>query len=519
MSNLSIKGAQSGYETILTPEALAFVEAVAERFGGRRDALLSARREAQERIDGGELPGFLPETADIRKADWQVEDAPAALQDRRVEITAPAERKKIILALNSAAKVYMADFEDSLAPTWGNLMGGQLALYEATRGKCEMSDAARGKSYALNPDHLCQLIVRPRGWHLPEKHVLLNGAPIAGAFLDFGLFFFHNAKTLAEKGRGPFFYLPKTESWKEAELWNDIMDFGEATLGLPANCAKATLLIETLPAVFQMDEILHAMKSRLVGLNCGRWDYIFSYIKTLRARANRMLPERNLVTMAQPLMRAYSLELIKTCHRRNAHAMGGMSAFIPIRGDEAANNAAMQKVREDKQREAESGHDGTWVAHPDLIPVAEEIFNQRLANNAHQKTVAPAVAHKAEDFLTPPPGGVSAAGYDNNIQVGLRYIAAWLGGDGAVPIFNLMEDAATAEIARAQLWQWMRYPTKLNGGGETTREFFNERLRANVEGIRGEGAAINDKLPQAAELLSDLAQAPVMADFLTLQAY
>ena len=353
-----------GDETILSHEALSFLEDIVARFSATRDSLLDARKERQRRIDDGETPCPLSDTADIRNGDWQVAPPPAVLRDRRVEITAPAERKMAILALNSAARVYMADFEDSLSPTWNNLISGQRALYDIARQNAELKDEARGKEYRLNPDHNCVLIVRPRGWHLPEKHVLYEGRPISGALFDFALFFFHNAKVLAQRERGPFFYLPKMEHWREAALWDDILSHAEKAMGLPVGTTKTTALIETLPAVFQMHEILHATKGRMVGLNCGRWDYIFSYIKTLRMHGDRVLPERKIVTMRQHLMNAYSTELVKTCHQRNAHAMGGMSAFIPIKSDPVANDKAFEKVREDKILEAGNGHDGTWVAHP-----------------------------------------------------------------------------------------------------------------------------------------------------------
>ena len=515
-SKLTVKADAERYQDILTPEALAFVEELLQNFGERRDALLAARREVQERIDGGDLPNFLSDTADIRNGDWQVADAPAVLADRRVEITAPAEGKKAILALNSSAKVYMADFEDSLSPTWDNLMGGQQAMREVARGKSEIEDKARGKSYRLEPEHQCILFIRPRGWHLPDKNVHYNGAPVSGSLLDFGLFFFHNAKVLAERGRGPFFYLPKVEHWREAELWDDVISFAEQKIGIPAGTTKTTLLIETLPAVFQMHEILHAMKTRLVGLNCGRWDYIFSYIKTLRAHPDRILPERSGVGMDKPMLAAYAQELIKTCHRRNAHAMGGMSAFIPIKGDAAANEAALEKVRQDKQREAGYGHDGTWVAHPDLISVAMQVFDKDMPQ-ANQKNLMPDVTFKAADFLLPPAGNASAEGFDNNIQVALRYLVAWLGGSGAVPIYNLMEDAATAEIARSQLWQWLRYPTVLTGGIEVSPAYFSGRLQAISEEVKVENDAGHTAC--ATELLDEIVRSSVLDDFLTLKAY
>ncbi len=503
---------------LLSPECLQFVGGLARRFGGEVADVLGARLDAATKRDGGELPGFLAESADIRKEDWTVAPPPAFLQDRRVEITAPAERKKAIIALNSEAKVYMADFEDSLTPTWANIMRGQLAMRDAASGECILQDDKRGKTYQLNPDHQCVLIVRPRGWHLTEKHALLDGAPIAGGLWDFGVFFFHNAKTLMARGRAPCFYLPKTEHWREAALWDKIMAFAEQQLGIPPNTAKATLLIETLPAVFQMHEILHAMRGRLVGLNCGRWDYIFSYIKTLRGFGDRVLPERNAVSMAQPFLAAYSRELVEVCHRRGAHAMGGMSAFIPIRGDAEANAKALEKVREDKRRELQNGHDGTWVAHPDLIGIAREVFDEAMPE-ANQKHKRANKTHDAAQLLQVPKGDISAAGVDNNIHCALHYIAAWLGGSGAVPIFNLMEDAATAEIARTQLWQWRTYGAGIVGGGILTAELFEERLRLilpQVNAAVGEETAMHT--PAAVDLLRDLVLAKTPPDFLTLPA-
>lgn len=505
-------------DDILSLSALAFIEKIATRFSARRDALLQDRLSVAEKNDNGVLPDFLPESEEIRLSDWRVAEAPADLQDRRVEITAPAERKKAILALNSSAKVYMADFEDSMSPTAQNLMGGQKALFDAVRGDCALTQG--GKHYTLNPRHECVLFVRPRGWHLLEKHVLLNGAPIAGAFFDFGLFFFHNAKILAKRGRAAYFYLPKTEHWREAELWNDVMAFAEETLGLPKNSSKATLLIETLPTIFQMHEILYAMRERLVGLNCGRWDYIFSYIKTLRAYPDRVLPERNQVGMGKPFLRAYALELIETCHRRGAHAMGGMAAFLPIRNDVAANDAALAKIRADKRRESQAGHDGSWVAHPDLIPLAAEIYNTEMPA-ANQKNKRLNITHDAVQLLALPSGDVSAAGFDNNVQTSLLYIANWLNGKGAVPISNMMEDAATAEIARSQLWQWRRYSTPLTGGGKADVGLFREKLKAATTDIANKlkGDRPAGKLQTAADLLEELVCDDTLKDFLTLPAY
>lgn len=503
---------------LLSAECLRFVGALASRFGGEVADVLAARADAAMRRDDGQLPDFLAESADIRNDDWVVAPPPPFLEDRRVEITAPAERKKAIIALNSEAKVYMADFEDSLTPTWENIMRGQLAMRDAASGDCILRDDKRDKTYQLNPYHQCVLIVRPRGWHLVEKHALLDGAPIAGGLFDFGVFFFHNAKTLLARGRAPCFYLPKTEHWREAALWDKIMAFAEQQLGIAPNTAKATLLIETLPAVFQMHEILHSMRGRLVGLNCGRWDYIFSYIKTLRGFGDRVLPERNAISMSQPFLAAYSRELVEVCHRRGAHAMGGMSAFIPIRGDADANAKAVQKVRDDKRLELQNGHDGTWVAHPDLISVAREVFDESMpqANQKHKRTNQ---THDATQLLQVPKGDITAAGVDNNIHCALHYIAAWLGGSGAVPIFNLMEDAATAEIARTQLWQWRTYGAGISGGGLMTADLFEERLKLilpQVNAAIGEEVAIHT--PAAAGLLRDLVMAKTPPDFLTLPA-
>ena len=518
-ATLTIKGGTPPEtEGLLTPECLEFVGALAAKFGGEVDSLLGARLEAAAKRDAGELPGFDSATADIREGEWQVAPPPPFLQDRRVEITAPAARKQAIIALNSEAKVYMADFEDSLAPTWANIMHGQHALFDAMRGECELKDEARGKSYALNPNHECVLIVRPRGWHLREKHVLQNGAPIAGALWDFGVFFFHNAKVMVERGRAPCFYLPKTEHWREAALWDKVMAFAEDKLGLPQNTAKATLLIETLPAVFQMHEILHAMRGRLTGLNCGRWDYIFSYIKSLRAHKDRVVPERTMVTMSQPFLLAYSRELVEVCHRRGAHAMGGMSAFIPIRGDETANAQALEKVRADKRLELQNGHDGTWVAHPDLIAVARELFDEAMPA-ADQKSKRHPTPHTAAQLLETPPGEITPTGVDNNIHVALHYIAAWLNGSGAVPIFNLMEDAATAEIARTQLWQWRTYGAQTSAGEKITAQLFEERMSALLPKVRESvGEDVATHLDSASGLLRDLVMAQTPPEFLTLSA-
>ncbi|HWU52211.1 MAG TPA: malate synthase A, partial [Tahibacter sp.] len=431
-----------GYEQILTPAALRFLAALHRRFDARRRELLQARAVRQARFDAGELPDFLAETRTIRDSDWTVAPIPVALIDRRVEITGPVERKMIINALNSGAKVFMADFEDSSAPTWDVMLDGQINLRDAVAGTIEFR-APDGREYRLKPD-TAVLVVRPRGWHLPEKHAHVDGEEMAGALFDFGLFAFHNAQSLQGRDRGPYFYLPKTESHREAALWDEVMGFAEAELGLPAGCMKATVLIETLPAVFEMHEILHALKTRIVGLNCGRWDYIFSYIKTFRAHRSHILPERGQVGMTVPFLKAYSELLIQTCHRRGAFAMGGMAAQIPIRNDEVANEVALQKVREDKLREVRDGHDGTWVAHPALVPVAREVFDAHMPTPNKLHVERPDV-HVTRDALIAPCGGtITRAGFENNVEVCLRYLAAWLDGLGCVPIHHLMEDAATA---------------------------------------------------------------------------
>ena len=520
MSGIKLVNDTGEYDTICSPAALAFIESIAAKFSARREALLDARREAQARLCAGALPGFLDETAEVRAGDWQVQEAPDVLQDRRVEITAPAERKKIIQALNCDARVFMADFEDALTPTWRNQMEGQLALYEAARGDCQFDDPVTGKHYQLDPNHSTVLFIRPRGWHLPEKNMHYDGRAIAGAFVDFGLFFFHNAKALAERGRGPFFYLPKIEHWREAELWEDIIAFAETEVGIAAGTAKVTLLIETLPAVFQMHEILHAMRNRIVGLNCGRWDYIFSYIKTLQSHPDRILPERGAVTMAQPLMNAYSLELIKTTHRRNAHAMGGMSAFLPYREDADATKAVYEKVRADKRRESQNGHDGTWVAIPSLVSTAEAVFNEVMPA-ANQKTVIPQVVHQQEDFLRVPAGDITLAGFDNNIEVSLRYLSSWLSGTGAVAIFNLMEDAATMEIARIQLWQWLRYESVAVDGVTLTPSVFYEAL-SRIGRQVAEDESLGDAqahLDTAIDILTASIEECAPVDFMISQAY
>jgi malate synthase len=506
------------HDAILTPAALAFLGLLHRRFDARRQYLLAQRRERQARYDAGQLPDFRDDTRTIRESGWRVATIPAALRDRRVEITGPVERKMIINALNSGAKVFMADFEDSSAPTLTNQLDGQINLRDAVRGSIEFT-SPDGKHYRVN-DNPAVLIVRPRGWHLPERHLIVDGAPMSGALVDFGLFAFHNAQELHKRERGPYFYLPKLEAMEEAALWNDVMALAEQELDLPADSIKATVLIETLPAVFQMHEILHALRGRAVGLNCGRWDYIFSYLKTFRAHRDRLLPERGQVQMTVPFLKAYSELLIQTCHRRGAFAMGGMAAQIPIKGDEAANNAAMEKVRADKLREVQAGHDGTWVAHPALVAVAQEIFDKYMPSPNQLNVERTDVSVTRDQLIAPCAGSISRAGFDNNVDVALRYTAAWLEGLGCVPIHHLMEDAATAEIARSQLWQWLHH-----GGVEFTDHapinfaLFDQALAAHTHKLRDSDLPGARRADDAARLLTELTHAEQLGDFLTLPAY
>jgi malate synthase len=517
-SGIEVRGARAGDEQILSPAALGFLTLLHRRFEATRQGLLQARRQRQATYDAGALPDFRADTAAIREADWTVAPIPAALQDRRVEITGPVERKMIINALNSGARVFMADFEDSSAPSFANQIDGQLNLRDAINGTIEFR-SPEGNSYRVGANPAV-LVVRPRGWHLPERHVLVDGEPMSGALVDFGLYVFHNAHALQAADRGPYFYLPKLETMEEAALWNEVMTLAEAELGLPSGCCKATVLIETLPAAFQMDEILHALRVRIVGLNCGRWDYIFSYLKTLRGHRDRLLPERGQVLMTVPFLKAYSELLIRTCHRRGAFAMGGMAAQIPIKGDDAANEAAMTKVRADKLREVQAGHDGTWVAHPAMVPLAQQIFDQYMPAPNQLEILRQDVHVTREQLLAAPNGTISRAGFDNNVEVCLRYTAAWLDGLGCVPIHHLMEDAATAEIARAQLWQWLHH-----GGLEFPDDapidfaLFDHALATHTHRLRDStlpGASCADA---AATLLSALTHADQLGDFLTLPAY
>jgi malate synthase len=510
-----------GHERVLTKPALAFVVELERRFGARRRELLARRQEIQARIDSGWLPDFLAETQAVRAGDWRVAPVPRDLQDRRVEITGPVDRKMVINALNCGANIYMADFEDANTPTWSNLIEGQINLCDAVRRTIDFRDPASGKDYRL-AEKTAVLLVRPRGWHLPENHLRVDGAPISAALFDFGLFFFHNAQELMARGTGPYFYLPKLESHLEARLWNDVFVHAQKALGIPKGTIKATILIETLLAAFEMDEILYEMRDHIAGLNCGRWDYIFSFIKKFRNRADFILPERAQVTMTAPFMRAYALELIRTCHRRGAFAMGGMAAQIPIKNDPAANDAALAKVRADKEREASDGHDGTWVAHPGLVPVAKDVFD-RLMPFANQVARQRQDVHvTARDLVGVPQGTITETGVRANINVGIQYLAAWLGGNGCVPIYNLMEDAATAEISRAQLWQWRKHGAAITGGPRIDDALLKRFFAEEMEKIRAEvGAAAwkRGKHKEARDLFWALTVADEFAEFLTLPAY
>ncbi len=499
---------------ILTKEALAFISDLHRRFNPRRVELLQRRQERFKAIAGGAKFDFLPETEKIRKSDWKVAPTPADLQRRHVEITGPVERKMMINALNSGADVFMADFEDALSPTWENVIVGHVNLIDAVRRRLSF-DSPEGKKYRLN-ERIATLMVRPRGWHLTEKHIQVDGQPISASLADFGLTFFHNAKEQLGRGTGPYFYLPKMESHLEARLWNDVFFAAEEALGVPRGSVRATVLIETLPAAFEMDEILYELREHMSGLNAGRWDYIFSTIKKLRMRPGLFLPDRSQITMTVPHMRAYTELLVKTCHRRNAHAMGGMAPFIPSRKDPEINAVALAKVRDDKLRETNDGFDGTWVAHPDLVPVAKEVFDQKLGTKANQKERMRDDVHVTADQLQNlniPNATVTEGGVRNNISVALQYLAAWLAGNGAVGIFNLMEDAATAEISRAQLWLWVHNKSKMDDGRAIDEALYKKIRDEEVKKLSG------SHLKQAIALLDNLVVKKEFPEFLTLQAY
>ena len=521
-SGLVISGAITpDYETILTPDALAFVEDLIRRFAPRVQELLALRVARQSRLDAGELPDFLPETAAVRSGDWQVAPIPPALLDRRVEITGPVDRKMVINALNSGARVFMADFEDASSPTWQVMMEGQVNVRDAAAGNIEWT-APNGKSYRLNPQ-TAVLMVRPRGWHMIESHVQVDGFPAPAALWDFGLCLFHNARALMAKGHGPYFYLPKMQSHLEARLWNDVFLHAQEVLGLPRGTIRCTVLIETILAAFEMDEILYELREHAAGLNCGRWDFIFSMIKCFRRHPDFVLPDRSQVSMATHFLESYSLLLIQTCHRRGVHAMGGMAAQIPIKNDPAANELAMLKVRKDKEREAGNGHDGSWVSHPALVPLCEEVFNQYLTGPNQIDRKLEGLRITRADLLQVPEGAITSRGLMDNVSAALRYTESWLSGQGAVPLYNLMEDAATAEIARAQLWQWCHFPGgKLDDGRKITVERVRELITHELDGIRlqfGEEHFAARKYRIAAQLLERMIACEVLPDFLTLEAY
>ncbi len=522
---LVVLRASPGVERVLTPEARSFIAELQTAFGRKLNALMVARTRRQARIDAGAKLDYLPETTAIRQGVWQAAPAPEILQDRRVEITGPVDRKMMINALNSGAKVFMADFEDATAPSFANLIAGQVNMIDYRDGTLAFDDPSSGKSYRLN-DETAVMILRPRGLHLPEANVLLNGYPVSGALFDFGLHILHNGKALAESGRGPFYYLPKLESHLEARFWNEVFLFAQNKIGLPTGTIKATVLIETLPAAYEMDEIIWELRDHVIGLNCGRWDYIFSYIKTLRNHRAYVLPDRAEVTMDKAFLATYAARLVKVCHRRGVHAMGGMAAQIPVKGDEAANAAAFAKVRADKEREARAGHDGTWVAHPDLVPVAREVFDVEMSGPNQIRLPRHAYRIEPEMLIKPHEGRVTEEGVWGNLSVAIEYLAQWLSGRGAVPIRNLMEDAATAEIARMQIWQWRRHgtPVALKSGG--TRVLDDSWIAALVQ---QEISAVLDRLgpdafhrghyASAARIVQEAVLAETPPEFITIPAY
>jgi malate synthase len=505
------------YDEILTTEALELLGDLHRTFDGRRGELLDARDRRYAELAAGGTLGFLDETKDVREGDWQVAPAAPGLADRRVEITGPTDRKMTINALNSGAKVWLADFEDANTPLWDNLVGGQLNLYDANRRQVDFS-SPEGKEYKLG-DETATIVVRPRGWHLPEKHVLVDGEPMSGSLFDFALYFLHNAQQLIDTGSGPYFYLPKMESHLEARLWNDVFVRAQERVGIPQGTIRATVLLETYPAAFEMEEILYELRDHSAGLNAGRWDYIFSAIKKFRTRGRDfMLPDRAQVTMTVPFMRAYTELLVATCHKRGAHAIGGMAAFIPSRKDAAVNETAMAKVREDKTREANDGFDGSWVAHPDLVPICREVFDGVLGDRPNQIDRKRDDVHvTAEQLLdvAATPGNVTEAGLRNNVSVGIQYLAAWLRGSGAVGIFNLMEDAATAEISRSQVWQWLHNDVELDNGEKVTRELIERLADEEIAKLPGDAGDYAD----ARQTFMEVAVADDFAEFLTLPAY
>jgi len=521
-SGVEIKGGFSPeFAAILTPEAIAFTVGLQRKFNNRRKALLENRVDRQKQLDNGILPDLLPETIAIREGNWTCAPFPADIQDRRVEITGPVERKMIINALNSGAKVFMADFEDSNSPTWENNISGQINLRDANRKNISFT-SPEGKQYRLN-DQIATLFVRPRGWHLLEKHILVDGEIMSGSIFDFALYFYHNVRFRSDQGSGIYFYLPKLESHLEARLWNDIFVEAQLQLGIPAGTIKATVLIETILATFELNEILYELKEHSAGLNCGRWDYIFSYIKKLVKHEEFLLPDRAQVTMSVPFMKAYSELVIKTCHKREVHAMGGMAAQIPIKGDDAANTAALEKVRSDKEREAKAGHDGTWVAHPALVSIAMAEFNKYMPTPNQIFNKREDVRVTSSDLLKAPEGTITLQGLRMNINVGIQYLEAWLRGNGCVPIHNLMEDAATAEISRTQVWQWVHHPKAvLEDGKKITAALVKQLITEELEGIKaqiGTDTYNNGKFILAAGLFEKMSLQDKLEEFLTLEAY
>ena len=511
------------YEEVLTPDALLFLADIERRFGSQRRILLENRRFMQERYDDGEMPTQPPETAHVRNSVWEVAPCPAALQDRRVEITGPVDRKMMINALNCGAKMFMADFEDASSPTFANMIEGQINMMDYARGSLTLK--TEKKSYELG-ENTATMLVRPRGWHLEEKAITVDGKPMSASLVDFGLHIFHNGKLLADSGKGPFYYLPKMESYQEARLWNDVFNFAQVFVGIPNGTIKTTVLIETLPAAFQMEEILYVLRNHITGLNCGRWDYIFSYIKTLRNHKDFVLPERSQVGMDRGFLKAYSERLVEVCHKRRAHAMGGMAAQIPVKNNPDANEAAFAKVRADKLREAKGGHDGTWVAHPDLVAVAMEVFDDEMPSKhqIHKKRAYARISDEA--MLSPHTGTITEAGIRTNISVGVQYTAAWLCGRGAVPIHNLMEDAATAEISRTQIWQWLRHKATAemaDGSTATVNSALIDRLfkeeLGSLKAEMGSDAYIAGRVPEAAKVFEKASTAVDLPEFLTLPAY
>jgi len=509
------------FDEVLTKEALAFVAELHKKFEKRRADLIDARTKRQSRFDKGELPDFLNETRKIREADWKIGKLPKDLIDRRVEITGPVDRKMVVNALNSGAEVFMADFEDACSPSWENLIEGQINLKDRWDNKIDFTDPVTKKEYKLGSD-LATLIVRPRGWHLTEDHVTVGGKPVSGSLFDFALYFFHCAQKSRAAGSGPYFYLPKIESHQEAKLWNDVFIFAQRKFKMPKGTIKATVLIETLPAAFEMDEILYELRDHICGLNCGRWDYIFSFIKRLGKNKRFLTPDRGVMTMDRAFLRAYSLLLIRTCHRRGAFAMGGMAAQIPVKGDAVKNEAAFTKVRQDKEREAGDGHDGTWVAHPDLVPIASEVFNRLMKTPNQLDKLRRDVQVTRDQMLEMHSGERTEEGLRQNIRVGIQYIEAWLRGRGAVPLYHLMEDAATAEISRAQVWQWLYHRAKLADGREVSQELFDSVLKDEMAKVRSAiGAEVYDKgrFREAIDLFREMSLAHEFAEFLTIPAY